>query len=52
MGQKELIKTLGGTDYLIPFSMLIVGASVIAWCLASAFMGPLDHLSCPLLSRF
>jgi hypothetical protein len=52
MGKKELIETLGGADYLIPFSMLFVGASVIAWCLSSAFMGPFDHLSCPLLYRF
>ena len=52
MKQMERIESLGGKDFIILFSFLFVSATVIVWCLASAFMGPLDHMTCPLLSIF
>ena len=50
MKQMERIESLGGKDFIILFSFLFVSATVIVWCLALAFMGPLDHMTCPLLS--
>ena len=52
MKQAELIESIGGKDFAILFSFLFVSATVIAWCLASAVIGPLDHMTCPLLSIF
>ncbi len=45
-------KTMGGGDFMVTFSFLFVGATVIVWCLTSAVAGPLKHISCPLLSIF
>jgi len=50
MKQMELIESLGGKDFTVIFSFLFVSATVIVWCLAFAFIGPLDHMTCPLLS--
>jgi hypothetical protein len=47
-----LLESLGGRDYVILFSLLSVSAAVVFWCLASAFTGPIEHLTCPLLSLF
>ena len=52
MGTNEFFGTMGGKDYMITFSFLLVGASVIVWCLTSALTGPLEHIACPLLSMF
>lgn len=52
MKQSELLGSLGGKDFTILFSFLFVGATVIVWCLALAVTGPLDHMTCPLLSIF
>lgn len=52
MKNMGIIETLGGRDYMITFSFLAVISIVIVWCLASAILTPLLHLSCPLLSVF
>ena len=52
MEKNDFFEALGGLDYLIMFSFLFVSATVIAWCLTSALSGPLEHISCPLLSIF
>jgi len=52
MKTTDFFETMGGKDYMIAFSFLLVGASVIVWCLTSAVIGPLEHIACPLLSMF
>ena len=52
MKQAELLESLGDKDFTILFSFLFVSTSVIVWCLALAVTGPLDHMTCPLLSIF
>lgn len=52
MKKTEIIETLGGRDFLIIISLLAVSSIVIVWCLTSAMLGPLEHLSCPLFSVF
>ena len=48
----SLFETLGGKDFVVIFSFLFISAAVVVWCLMSALIGPLEHLSCPLLSKF
>ena len=52
MEKNDFFEAIGGMEYMIIFSFLFVGATVIAWCLTSAVSGPLEHISCPLLSMF
>jgi len=52
MKQMELIESLGGKDFTFLFYFLFVSATVVVWCLALAFIGPLDHMTCPLFSIF
>jgi len=52
MKKNELFKTLGGKDFMVMFSFMFISATVVVWCLISALIGPLEHLSCPLLSKF
>lgn len=52
MKKNELFKTLGGKDFMVMFSFMFISAAVVVWCLISALIGPLEHLSCPLLSMF
>ncbi len=52
MKNMDFLETLGHKDFMITFSFLFIVATVIIWCLTSAIMGPLNHISCPLLSVF
>jgi len=52
MKQAERLESHGDKEFTILFSFLFVGATVIVWCLALAVTGPLDHMTCPLLSIF
>ena len=52
MKQTELLNSLGGKDFTILFYFLFISTAVIIWCLALAVIGPLDHMTCPILSIF
>jgi hypothetical protein len=49
MKKNKLIKALGGKDFVAAFSFLFLSAAAVVWCLTSALIGPLEHLSCNLL---
>ncbi len=48
----KVFEAFGGMDFMITFSLLFVSAIIIVWCLASSFIGPFEHLSCPLFALF
>ena len=50
MKNTDFIKPLGGKSFMIAFSVLLVSATIIVWCLTSSLSDPLRHLSCPLFS--
>jgi hypothetical protein len=52
MRQQTLLAIFGGWDFLIWSSFLFASSMIIVWCLATAMLKPIEHLTCPLLSMF
>jgi hypothetical protein len=49
MNKNKLIQILGGKDFVAVFSFMFLSAAVVIWCLTSALIDPLEHMSCRLL---
>lgn len=49
MDKHKRIEMLGGKDFVAVCSFMLLSAAVVFWCLASALIDPLEHMSCNLL---
>lgn len=50
MQQQVLPLKSGGREFYVWFALLFACSMLIVWCLSTAIMSPIDHLSCHLLS--
>jgi hypothetical protein len=49
MNNNKLLENLGGKDFVAIFSLMFLSTALVVWCLTSALIDPLGHMSCNLL---
>ena len=45
MNKNKLIEISGGKDFVAVFSFMFLSTAVVVWCLTSALIDPLEHMS-------
>ena len=49
MNKNKRIEILGGKEFVAVFSLMFLSSAIVVWCLTSALIDPIGHMSCHLL---